>query len=712
MKMKRLVLLVLALCLSLCLLAVTASAATVDSGTCGDNLTWTLDSDGTLTIEGTGPMDDYWTDEGPVDIPWKNYRTRDIKKVVLKKGVTTIGNKAFAGAYGLETVVLPNGLTRIGDDAFQAAWVKNVTIPSTVTYIGDWAFQGCRMTKVTIPASVTFIGERAFDGCSNVTAYNVASGNRYFAAVDGVLYDKAVTKLIQYPFGSTRTSYTLPDTVTTIGTCSLAEGSALKSITIGAGVTTIEEFAFSGNTALAAIHVNNQNPNYSSVNGVLLNKAGTLLLTVPAGYETNNGTFTVPAGVETIETESFRFCSFEKVVLSNTVKTVNDLAFTYMYSLKNIDLGRVEVLGNHIFQGCSAIERLTIPATVTKLGDRFFTDGEKLDTIVFLGDAPSVTGEYEWENTPFTDVTATAYYPAGNSTWTTEVMESYGGELTWSSYTPGETPWGEESVDAPAVKAANVAETGKIKLSWNKVDGAAKYQVYCSTKKNSGYSRLTTTSSRSYTYKAAKAGTKYYFYVIAVAGDGTESEKSNSVSRTCDLAQPEIKLSNVLASGKIKISWNRISGADGYQIYRATSKNGTYRRIKTVTGTSYTDTATTAGKTYYYKVRAIDDNTDANSVLSDIASGCCDLARPNVTGARNSKGKPVLKWSKISGSRSYRIYIYNASGKLMDTATTTGTSWTHKNAIKGRTYSYRVVAVHANSKANSAMSLADKVISR
>ena len=265
----------------------------------------------------------------------------------------------------------------------------------------------------------------------------------------------------------------------------------------------------------------------------------------------------------------------------------------------------------------------------------------------------------------------------------------------------------------PKVKISGVASSGQNKISWNSASGAAKYQVYRGTSKNGTYKRLITTSKLSYTDTSAKAGTKYYYYVVAVDAKGNESDISNIVVRTCDLAQPVITTKNVSSSGKIKVSWNKIDGAKEYKVYRATSKNGTYKLMKTTTGTSYTNTSAVAGKTYYYKVMAVHSNSAANSAYSGSKYRTCDLARPIVTISLNSKNKPRLVWKEISGAEKYEIYrATSKSGTYKLVKTTTSTSYTNTSAIKGKTYYYKVVAVHSKSAANSAYSLIDSITSK
>ena len=171
-------------------------------------------------------------------------------------------------------------------------------------------------------------------------------------------------------------------------------------------------------------------------------------------------------------------------------------------------------------------------------------------------------------------------------------------------------------------------------------------------------------------------------------------------------------LSNVASTGKIKVSWEPVEGAKEYKVYRATTKSGTDKLMKTTTAASYTNTSVDAGKTYYYRVVAVHENSTANSTYSEIKSRTCDLARPVVSVSLNSSGKPVVSWKSISGAEEYEIYVYNSSGKLLRTADVDGTKWTDKSAKAGTTYTYKVVAEHDNDSANSAKSTGASIKSK
>ena len=265
----------------------------------------------------------------------------------------------------------------------------------------------------------------------------------------------------------------------------------------------------------------------------------------------------------------------------------------------------------------------------------------------------------------------------------------------------------------PEIEVSNVASSGKIKVSWEKVDGAVEYEIYRADSKTGTYKLVKTTTSRSFTNTSATAGKTYYYKVKAIAeksaGNSVDSEVK---SRTCDLARPEDTLKNVASSGKIKVSWEKVDGAVEYEVYRATSKSGEYKLVKTTTGTSYTNTATTAGKTYYYKVKAIAEKSSADSACSEIKSRTCDLPRPDVSITRSS-GKPKVSWNAVDGAVEYEVYrATSKSGTYSLIKTTTSLSYKDTEAVSGKTCYYKVVAVHSKSAANSASSSVVSIESR
>ena len=154
------------------------------------DLTWTLTKDGVLTITGVGEIPKYKYANCEL---WHSY-IKDITEVYIDYGVTSIGNYAFKGAEKLE----------------------KVSIPGSVIRIGEWAFFGCSLKVVDIPNSVVNIENGIFRDNKKLTAINVGLGNKEYTSVDGVLYNKAMTEILQYPIGRSDTYYEIAPTVRTI----------------------------------------------------------------------------------------------------------------------------------------------------------------------------------------------------------------------------------------------------------------------------------------------------------------------------------------------------------------------------------------------------------------------------------------------------------------------------------------------------------------
>ena len=175
------------------------------------------------------------------------------------------------------------------------------------------------------------------------------------------------------------------------------------------------------------------------------------------------------------------------------------------------------------------------------------------------------------------------------------------------------------------LKAKNVAKSGKIIVTWKAVKGADEYVVYRAKSKNGAYRKMFTTTGTKYTDTSAKAGTTYYYKVKAVSDSKTveNSTFSKIVKRTCDLKRPEVKAKST-AKKQVKLTWKRVKGADKYVVYRATAKNGTYKKIYTTKKLQLTNIKLKSGKTYYYKVKAIDkDKSAANSAFSIVKKVKC-----------------------------------------------------------------------------------------
>ena len=264
----------------------------------------------------------------------------------------------------------------------------------------------------------------------------------------------------------------------------------------------------------------------------------------------------------------------------------------------------------------------------------------------------------------------------------------------------------EAPLPAPAVTSATDPASGKITLKWAAVKNAEKYEVYRSLTKYGPFVKMTSTDGTDCTDTSAKAGYTYYYKVRAVAADGTKGDYSTVVYRTCDCAAPVVKGGNNASTGKVTLTWDKVSGAKEYVVYRANYSNGTYTKMFTTKNTSYTNTSANAGYTYYYKVKAISYKTAyADSAMSNMVTRTCDCAAPAVKIALNSDGHPKLTWDKVNGAEKYRVYRSTDGKNFSYYYTATATYFNNNSATAGTTYYYKVMAASARtSYADSAMS--------
>ena len=338
----------------------------VASGTCGDNLTWTLDTEGHLIIKGTGEMYNWSSSQ---EVPWYNF-TDQVETITIGTGATSIGQYAFKDCDILTSVTIPDSVTTIGRYAFyDCAGLTGLKIPDSATDIGTHAFYGCDgLTSVKVPASVTNIGAGAFGHCDGLTAINMDENNTAYCSVDGVLLNNDQTELLQYPGGKSGT-YTIPDSVTSISDDAFSFCVGITGVTIGDNVASIGEYAFEFCKNLISATIGN--------------------------------------GVKSIGYEAFFSCySLMDVTIGNRVASIGDYAFADCNSLTSITIpGRVSSLNNHTFTRCTSLTNVTFENGVSNIGDSMFLNCTSL-TSVEIPDSVTTIGREAFEKcTSLTSVT-------------------------------------------------------------------------------------------------------------------------------------------------------------------------------------------------------------------------------------------------------------------------------------------------------------------
>lgn len=260
---------------------------------------------------------------------------------------------------------------------------------------------------------------------------------------------------------------------------------------------------------------------------------------------------------------------------------------------------------------------------------------------------------------------------------------------------------------APSLRISRV--NGKPKLSWDAVNSATKYWIYRSTDgKNFKYYDSTTKTS--YTNSGAASGTKYYYKVKAVKvvnGNNVASAYSYAKSLVCTPATPNVSITS--ANGKPKLSWNAVSGATKYWIYRSTDGEN-FKYYDSTTKTTYTNNSTTVGTRYYYKVKAVvvDNGTSYASAFSSSKSLLVSTAAPIVKTAA-AEGTPSLSWNAVNGADKYWVYRSTDGVNFKYYDTTTKTTYTNKSVTAGTTYYYKVKAVKVVNGSNIASQLSNSV---
>ena len=345
------------------------------------------------------------------------------------KELTKIGNMAFWGCRGLTSVTIPNKVTSIGEYAFVYTHLTYITIPNSVTNIEEGAFRYCYyLTSITIPNSVTSIGIAPFSRCYSLKEIIVEQDNTNYADIDGVLFIKDFTEIIQFPCGKQVDTYSIPNSVKIIGDGAFSDCNGLSSIEIPNSVTTIRggafypctgltsitipnsvtsigHYAFRGCTSLASIIIENGNIKYDSrdnCNAIIHTASNRLLLGCMNTV--------IPNSVTAISSNAFSECiGLTSIIIPNSVKSIEYAAFSNCSSLTSVTIpNSVTSISGYAFSGCSSLTSITIPNSVTSIEEAVFKDCSSLTVVRSMIEEP-----FAISNNVFSTYNIPLYVPAG-----------------------------------------------------------------------------------------------------------------------------------------------------------------------------------------------------------------------------------------------------------------------------------------------------------
>ena len=685
---------------------VAAQSYYVAGGQCGDDLTWTLDSSGTLTISGTGPMYNYslW------DNPWCDIALRSsgistrVVNAVVSSGVTALGERALADCGSMVSVSLPETLLTVGESCFMSSdALRSITIPNSVRSIGLGAFTACKnLSRVTLGRGLQRIGGQAFRECSSLSSIVIPDGVK---KIEYLTFSDCANLM----------EITIPHTVTVIENHAFANCNILSRVT------------FTGTRAQwNAIDMGDDNDPLLSAN-ITFAGSGPAAPTVTAGTD-SQGRPTLKWNAVTGAAKYDVYRSYSENGPYTKYSTVTGTTYTNTAYLENgtTYYYRVRALNSSGVAGAySSVVYVTYKQTLSAPTVTGGNDSQGRPTLKWnavsgaaryeVYRARSRSGEYiKYSTVTGTSYTNTSYIEDGNTYYyKVRALKSDGTAGAWSSivsvtYRAASTG----TLPAPTVTGGNDSQ-GRPTLKWDKVAGAAKYEVYRARSKDGDYIKYSTVTGTSYTnISYIENGNTYYYKVRALKSDGTAGTWSSIVSVTYRAASTGTLSAPSVTGGKDSqgrptLTWNAVTGAAKYEVYRARSKDGDYIKYSTVTGTSYTNTSyIESGNTYYYKVRALKSDGTAGAWSSIVsvtyrAASTGTLPAPAVTGGNDAQGRPTLTWKAVTGAAKYEVYrARSKDGTYTKYSTTTGTAYTNSSYLtSGATYYYKVRALDANGNA-------------
>lgn len=613
------------------------------------------------------------------------------------------------------TLTLPSELdgkkvTALGNDVFRSNnKVKKVVIPDGITTLGDTFQMNTSIESIKLGSGVKSISRYTFFYCTNLENISVSADNKYFSSANGILYNKAKTKLINVPAGKTMDIFEIPDGVKTIGSMAI-RNAEIKELIIPSTVTKIESYA------------------------ITIKEMKSL---------------TIPGSVKTLEDAAVYACedlvsiSIEK----GSLKKISNRAIDSCYNLKTVELpSNVTSVG--IFYGCNSLEDFvvnkdnkyyssdadgvlfnkdktkivlyprgkaqesyTVPDSVEIIGESCFYEAKQLKSLCISKNVTEIQ-QHAYAYCADIDV---IYFEGTKSQY-----QKIRGENNGNSAYDNKVKYNSHihSYTQKVTKAATTDANGKIKctcacgysfnktvykidtctLSTLKYTYNAKKRTPSVTVKDSNGKTLEKNTDYTVTYQSGRKNPGKYTVKITFKGEYNGTKK---LYFTIAPKAPK-SLKSTSAENSITLTWSKVTGATGYRVYSYNPETKKYKGIKTVTSTKYKVENLDAGTKYYYVVRAYkkSGSTTIWSANSTRLNTATKPLTPKATVA-SKENQATISWNEVSGATGYVIYMSTSKDgtyEKIKAVKSNKLSFTKTELTKGKRYYFKVRTYIKNGK--------------
>ena len=638
--------------------------------------------------------------------------------LIIPDSVTSIGSIAFALCDGFTgSLMIGDNVRSIGSDAFTgcSGLTGDLVIPNGVTNIGSGAFYDCSGVtgSLILPRSTTTIGEQAFRGCNNLSNVYILSesytmsGSAFWDSAP-VFYGYKGTPIQSFCLSSNLTFFPFGITIAGVSTLPVFDNTQLIAST---ALLPGELETLNWSSSDETIAIVDQN---GLVSGVAL---GTAAITA------SSDSFTADFTIEVIKAD------YEMTGAGWDYTS----ALTYDGTLKTVLVtGLPEGVTVESYSSNTATNPGTYSASVTFTYDTQNYNAPSITPLIWIIDAPSLSAPaistaeaisatsliITWNTTPLAEGYVLERAISISGTYS-KVYE--GSETTYINIgltagkvyyyrvravctvdeKPYTSPTSAVKAGAPfagtsVTRTETVSATG-VKVTYGAAAGVTGYQVHRSDALDGAYAQVYSGTATACTNTGLVTGTAYYYKARSYKKIGTATYYSmfSAAKAAMPLAAPSAPAAAAAGSTSITVTWGTVTGAAGYQLYRSTSSTGTYTRVYSGADPAYTNTGLTAGRAYYYKVRAYASvaGTTVYGLFSGVKAGV-PLAAPAISSAAAAGSTSIkVSWGSASAASGYQLYRSTSStGTYAKVYSGTATSYTNTGLTTGRAYYYKVRA--------------------